>query len=57
MTVKIHYYSVISVVSVISVLYPDPLQTAQNAAKKLKSQDGVLKKTFVLALRNVAIRF
>jgi hypothetical protein len=24
MTVKIHYYSVISVVSVISVLYPDP---------------------------------
>jgi hypothetical protein len=26
MTVKIHYYSVISVVSVISVLYPDPAE-------------------------------
>jgi hypothetical protein len=26
MTVKIHYYSVISVVSVISVLYPDPIK-------------------------------
>jgi hypothetical protein len=30
MTVKIHYYSVISVVSVISVLYPDPLVTARH---------------------------
>jgi hypothetical protein len=29
---------------------------SQNAAIKLKSQDGVLKNTFVLALRNVAIR-
>jgi hypothetical protein len=32
MTVKIHYYSVISVVSVISVLYPDPLVAPEAAA-------------------------